>query len=102
MAWIEKLNTTNFRIVVSIGLSVMFVTTCMVCAIVGRPLQGEIINTVAMFLLGMMGIDAASFIGKRFSDIGYAAAKAQAPSSPTVAVTAPSTVTVLPDKGDKS
>lgn len=46
-----------------------------------------------LFLGGMAGLDVGQYIGKRFSDTEYAAAK-NAATTPTVTVEAPSQVTI--------
>lgn len=100
MKWLSELNTTNFRIVVSIALAVFYVLVVLGGVMMDRKMDVGVLGTLQWFLLGMMGLDVASFIGKRFSDIGYASAKAQ----PQVNVAAPATVQVaptLPDNGDK-
>lgn len=91
MNWINNVNTTNLRIVISLVLAVIYVAVILVGAVLGKQLPIEALNTAGLFIFGMMGVDAAQFIGKRFSDTGYAAAKAQ----PNVNVNAaPSTVQV--------
>lgn len=90
MNWLNNVNTTNLRIVVSLVLAVIYVLVIIGGVMLGKPMQIEALNTLGLFLLGAMGIDAASFIGKRFSDIGYATAKSQ----PNVNVAAPATVQV--------
>jgi len=71
-AWVADLNTTPYRIVVSIWLSVAVVIALMVGLLLGAQgilkkgaMQESIVDSILLFLFGMMGIDAASFIAKR-------------------------------------
>lgn len=73
--WVDDVNTTNLRILVSIVLAILYVLVVLGGTMLGKFTETSAINTVAMFLLAMMGLDVAQFIGKRFSDTGYAAAK---------------------------
>lgn len=92
--WINEVNTTSFRIIVSVGLAGFTVIVCLigVTFINWLPTDPQItvLKGIGAGLLLMMGLDVAQFIGKRFSDAGYAAAK----STPAVAVGGPSTVQV--------
>lgn len=68
--WLTDLPTTNFRIFVSIVLAVFFVVVAMLLNIIAAmnpdvQLSDVVIDTLALFLFGMMGIDAASYIAKR-------------------------------------
>lgn len=93
MNWINNINTTNLRICVSLILATLYVFVVIGGVLMGKPLQAnvEVLDSLELFLGAMLGIDAAQFIGKRFSDSGYAAAKAQQPQ----VVPAPSQV-VMP------
>jgi CelD/BcsL family acetyltransferase involved in cellulose biosynthesis len=92
MNWINEVNTTNLRIIVSLVLAVIYVIVILAGAVLGKTMPMEALNTAGLFIFGMMGVDAAQFIGKRFSDYNYAAAK----NAPQVNVAAPSTVAVAP------
>lgn len=93
MNWINEVNTTNLRIIVSLVLAVIYVLVILAGAVLGKQMPMEALNTAGLFIFGMMGVDAAQFIGKRFSDYNYAAAKN---AQPQVSVAAPSTVAVSP------
>ena len=94
----QTINTTNLRIIVSIGLAAIYVLTILAGVVLDRKMDQTILGTLQWFLIGMLGIDAAQFTAKRFSDTGYAAAA----RTPAVSVAAPATVTVATDKGDKT
>lgn len=99
MNWINTVNTTNLRIVVSLILAVIYVLVILLGVISGHLTDGNsALDTAGLFIFGMMGVDAVQFTAKRFSDSGLAAAKRQ----PVVSVAAPATVQVLPDSGDKA
>jgi hypothetical protein len=93
--FINGVNTTSLRIMVSLLLAVVYVVVILAGAILGKTLPSEALNTVGLFIFGMMGVDAAVFTAKRFSDVNYAAAKTPTAPSP-VNVEAPSQVTVRP------
>ncbi|MEP6990081.1 MAG: hypothetical protein ABJA80_04055 [bacterium] len=95
--WINDLNTTNVRILASVAGAVVNITAIMFAILVLKweptAMQLKVLTGCAGVLLTMMGFDVIQFIGKRFSDSGYAAAK----SGPSpVNVEAPSSVTVTP------
>lgn len=77
-AWLADLPTTNFRIFVSIVLAVFYVTVTMLLTVVSAvnetvsPLPDVVLDTIGLFLIGMMGIDAASYIAKRLTHKKYA------------------------------
>lgn len=82
MLTIEKLNalnTTNFRIVVSILLAAfeVLLLTVGVTLLHWEPtvMQKSILYGIGIGLLLMMGLDVTQFIGKRFSAAEYVAAK---------------------------
>ncbi len=80
-AWVNDLNTTNFRIVVSILLAV-FVTMLLTIGVIlvhwePSAMQLKVLIGIAGGILTMQGFDVLQFVGKRFSDAGYAAAKNQ-------------------------
>ena len=77
--WLADLPTTNVRIAVSVLLSVFFVVISMLATVLAvmnpaevRQLPDDVLDTVALFLLGMMGIDAAAYIAKRMTHQKYA------------------------------
>lgn len=77
--WLADINTTNFRIVVSIGLAAFMVLTAWTAILffawVPNAMQLRVIGALGGGVLTMMGFDVAQFIGKRFSAAEYAAAK---------------------------
>jgi hypothetical protein len=94
-AWINSINTTSFRIVVSVVVAAVLLTllTAAVVFVGFKPDDGQMRLLYAMGgLLGaMMSLDVLQFVGKRFSDAEYVSAK-KGPSP--VTVEAPSTVSV--------
>jgi hypothetical protein len=93
--WINTVNTTNLRIIVSAMGAVINVTAIIVAMMIFRwvptPTQMKVLTGCAGVLLTMMGFDVLQFASKRFSDAGYQAAKsgAAAGSSVEVAATPP-------------
>jgi hypothetical protein len=72
--WLIDLPTTNFRIFVSIILAVVFVISTQLLTIVAamnpedvRPLPDIVLDTVGLFIFGMMGLDTAAYLGKRLT-----------------------------------
>jgi hypothetical protein len=94
-AWVNDVNTTSLRIVVSVGLAAIAVVIVLIGVTMMRweptPAQQRVLIGVAGVILTMMGFDVLQFVGKRFSDAEYQRAK-QGPSP--VNVEAPSTVSV--------
>lgn len=103
-AWINSVNTTNWRIVLSSLGAVINITALMAAMLFfawePTAVQLKVLGGCAGVLLTMMGYDVAQFIGKRFSDAGYQAAKTGAstgasvdviatPPAPTVRVVSP-------------
>lgn len=89
MSFIERINainTTNTRILDSIGLAnfVVVIVTTGVTFVGWEPSdkQIKVLVGVGAGILTMMGFDVLQFWGKRFSDAGYAAAKN--PNQPVV------------------
>jgi hypothetical protein len=78
-AWVNDLNTTNARIVVSIVLAVfvVLILTIGVTLLGWQPtaMQLKVLIGVGAGILTMQGFDVLQFWGKRFSDAGYVAAK---------------------------
>lgn len=67
MRWLQDLPTTNLRILVSIGLAVVFVIGTMIASMIDRLPPAAALTTIAGFLLVMMGLDVAQFAAKRAS-----------------------------------
>lgn len=96
--WLATLPTTNTRILVTLAV---FIATAGVYLWRGVPggIGGAAgWNSWLIFVAVMAGIDASQYIGKRFSDWTYAAAK-NGPA-PTVNVTAPAAATGVAVAGD--
>ena len=109
--WLMDLPTTNFRIFVSIILAIVFVISTLLLTIVHamepedvRPLPDVVLDTLGLFIFGMMGLDVASYLGKRLThkpqggDDGPPGATGlhHAPGATTVQTGGPATVTVNP------
>jgi hypothetical protein len=94
-AWVNTVNTTAFRVLVSIALAVEvinFVTIGMLFrGWEPTGMQYKVLIGVAGAILTMMGFDVLQFWAKRSTDSGYVTAK-QGPSPVTVG--GPSTVNV--------
>jgi disulfide bond formation protein DsbB len=67
--WIADLATTNFRIVVSIGLAVLIVIVLLIGLMFQIALQSEIVWALVAFVGGMLGIDVTQFSIKRKTEI---------------------------------
>jgi hypothetical protein len=78
-AWAADLNTTSFRIVVSIALAAFMIVTgwtaMLFFAWVPSGTQMHLIYIFGGTVLTMMGFDVAQFVGKRFTAAEYVAAK---------------------------
>ena len=89
------INTTNTRILVSVGLAAYMVVSLTIAMFFGwTPTEGQkwVLIGIAGGLLTMMGFDVFQFATKRFSDAGYAAAKAAAKAGSSVDVVGPPAV----------
>lgn len=88
---VNSINTTNTRILLSQITAVILVSLVTIAVLFfgwePTKIQERVLIGVAAVLLTMMGFDVAQFIGKRFSDAGYAAAKN--PNQPVVTAIAP-------------
>ena len=108
--WLTDLPTTNFRIFISIILAIVFVISTLLLTIVHvmkpedvRPLPDVVLDTIALFIFGMMGLDVASYLGKRLThrpagdDVPPGStATMPAPGSTTVRTGGPAEVTMVP------
>lgn len=78
-AWVNDVNTTSLRIVVSVFLAAVSIVMVLAAVLWKNWLptaeQTRVLIGVAGVVLTMMGFDVLQFIGKRFSDATYAAAK---------------------------
>jgi hypothetical protein len=94
-AWVNDVNTTSLRIVSSLAIAVVAVPMVLLAMLWFRweptALQLKVLIGLAGFVLTMMGFDVLQFVGKRFSDATYAAAKN--PSQPVTVETPPPAAT---------
>lgn len=67
--WIADLATTNFRIVISLGLAVLLVLVLLTALMLKIELQSEIVWALVAFIAGMLGIDVTQFSIKRKTEI---------------------------------
>lgn len=78
-AWVNDINTTNYRIVVSTWLAAFGIMVVLIgVTFMGwepTAKQERVLIGAAFVILTMMGFDVLQFWGKRFSDAGLAAAK---------------------------
>ncbi|HTJ62143.1 MAG TPA: hypothetical protein VL333_13210 [Candidatus Saccharimonadales bacterium] len=79
-SWIEDVPTTNLRIVVSIGLSALYVLVMTVGLVLEKHIDLEVSVTLGGFLLTMGGLDVTQYIQKRKTHI-----PGEAPDPPTTA-----------------
>jgi hypothetical protein len=91
--WLNGINSTNTRILVTLFVTI---ATAARYLWIGIPGSGGVsaFDSWLMFVAVMAGIDASQYVGKRFSDSGYAAAKYTPPAP--VNISTPSPVTVAP------
>jgi hypothetical protein len=93
--WVNTVNTTAFRVLVSIGLAVEVINFVTIGMLFNgwepTSMQYKVLIGVAGAILTMMGFDVVQFIAKRRTDADYVTAK-QGPSPVTVG--GPSTVNV--------
>lgn len=64
-AWLTDYPSTNARIWASTVLASVYVLVVVVCLAARRALDVDVMSTVQWFLLVMMGLDVAQFVGKR-------------------------------------
>lgn len=67
--WIADLATTNFRIVISLGLAILLVLVLLIALMLKIELQTEIVWALVAFVAGMLGIDVTQFSIKRNTQI---------------------------------
>lgn len=96
--WTMDLNTTNFRIVVSVLTTAVIALLLFVAVLFfgWEPTEKQmtVLYAVGGLLAVMQGLDVAQFIGKRFSDSGYRAAANAASSPGNTAITRTGDVTI--------
>lgn len=98
--WLNDINTTSLRIVVSIVLAatsiLMILTAMLLKGWEPTAMQLKVLTGIGAGVLTMMGFDVLQFVGKRFSDATYAAAKN--PTQPVSVETPPAPMpTAAPD-----
>lgn len=85
-SWINEVNTTSFRIIVSVVLAAIGVVGVLIALLLNNwlptPEQMRVLEGVSIVVLTMMGFDVLQFVGKRFSDATYVAAKNSTPTPP--------------------
>lgn len=89
--WIRDLATTPYLIVWGVHLAALYVVWALAADTFGRPISANTLETIGLFIYGMLTGGVIQFGAKRFSDKGYAAAKAAA-TGPSVAVESARTV----------
>lgn len=78
-AWLTDYPSTNGRIYASTLLAAFYVVVVVLCLAARRALNTEVMATLQWFLLVMMGLDVAQYVGKRAT---YQKAGADADSAP--------------------
>jgi hypothetical protein len=100
MKWLDELPTTNVRIGVTLILTVATAVRYLGWGVPVRMTANIAVldgwGYWLVFLAAMAGLDVAQYLGKRFSDTSYAAAKSAGPSPVTVSG-ADTTVTAIAD-----
>jgi hypothetical protein len=80
-AWFRDLPSTQYTVAVGLVCALMYVTASVVGALVGKALDATTHVSLGAFILALCGLN---FAVKRFTDEGYARAKAS--SGPQVSV----------------
>lgn len=82
-AWLTDYPSTNGRIYASTLLAALYVVVVTVCLAVKRAVDTDVMATLQWFLLVMMGLDVAQYVGKRatYQKAGADADTAPAPSA---------------------
>lgn len=95
--WINTVNTTAFRVLISIGMALSHSSAVLIAMLIfawePSAMQMKVLMGDAGAILTMMGFDVIQFISKRRTEVEYVQAK-QGPSP--VNVEAPSSVVVAP------
>lgn len=76
--YIDTMNSTNHTIACGLVLATFYVVVALVADLAGHQLSEATMDTLGLFIGAMLGVGVGQFFGKRFSDSGYAAAKAGA------------------------
>lgn len=80
--WVGKFPSTNGRILVSIAMEILYVTTLLACVVFGRVVQVEVAGLLGAFILGCLGIDYRQFGKKRDTHQGVPTPPPQPASDP--------------------
>lgn len=87
-AWVNEINTTALRMIVSIALAAQLVVFVEFGMLVQgwepTAMQYKVLTGIAFLILIMMGYDVAQFIGKRFTEADFVAAKTGSQPIPVV------------------
>jgi disulfide bond formation protein DsbB len=94
--WISDLSTTNFRIVISLGLAVLLVVVVLGGVVLRIEMQSEIIWALFAFVAGMLGIDVTQFSIKRKTEIVTPPQVTAENAIATITATAPPNPTPIP------
>lgn len=99
-AWVNDLNTTSFRIAISVMMAAVLCTvvTGAIVLLNWMPTtqQSSVLTGVGAMILTMMGFDVIQFIGKRRTDADYVAAKVGTPRQIDARLTAEVPIPVTP------
>ena len=106
IAFLTNLPTTSARIVVSIGLSIVFVCGVLVMGVFGKELGHTTLYVLAGFICVMAGLDVSQYVSKRMTEFAPEqhanadAIRAGAPTMPTPPpITSTTVVEAKPDFG---
>lgn len=94
--WIADLATTNFRIVISLGLAVLLVVVILIGVVIRVEMQTEIVWALFAFVAGMLGIDVTQFSIKRKTEILTPPQVTAENATATITATAPPNPTPIP------
>jgi hypothetical protein len=87
-AWVNDLNTTNYRIIIAVWLAVLYVVVGLGGIVLGRPMNNEALYIIGGFVIACLGLGNWQFRDKRTTDTASVAAK-NANNQPTVNVGGP-------------
>lgn len=100
--WVNDLNTTSFRITISVIMAAVLCTVVTGAVVILNWLptsqQIMVLAGVATMILTMMGFDVLQYWGQRRTDVRYIEAKNSGPSP--VSIAPPSEVTIANNNGD--
>lgn len=87
--WSDTLRTTNHVIIVGSWLAVVYVFWALAADSLGRPLKELTLNTVGLFITGMIAGGVAQFGLKRMTDDKVVAARTGASIAPRATTAIP-------------